>query len=249
MTSGPSLFARFAFPPNELGYCGPSDSSELFEASAAGADRDIGALAPGFAGAWPYLELIADANDIEDPLDTRVVEAYWIGNDLLRVAARHMSRALDDRFRRRAGRHWDAIASAVPAGAVPHHSHHVFGVYPWVGLLRSGRVDEPLRVLERCRIRWGTVLGRDGDRVTVSVRPLVWDGRRLGLGPACNESVTWADGGLSPIVPPRTGDVIAAHWDWVCDVLDTSRLRRLRAWTAHTLRLVNAETPIGAVVG
>jgi len=249
MTTGPALFARFAFPPNALGYCGPADSGSLFEASAAGADREIGALARGFEGAWPYLELIAGANRIDDPLDVRVVEAYWIGNGLLTGAARHLGRSLDDRFRRRAGRGWDAIAAAVPAGAVPHHSHHVFGVYPWVGLLRSGRVDEPLQVLDRCRIRWGTVVAVDGDDVILSSRPLTWDGRRLALGTVRTETARWAAGGRSPILPPGAGDVVAAHWDWVCDVLDPRRVRRLRAWTAHTLRLVNDETPVAAVVG
>lgn len=249
MTSGASLFARFAFPPNALGYCGPADSIGLFEASTAGADREIGALARGFDGAWPYLELIAGANDIEDPLDARVVEAYWVGNDLLARGARHMSGSLDDRFRARAGRHWEAIASAAPAGAVPHHSHHVFGVYPWVGLLRSGRVDEPLEVLERCRIRWGTVLVVDGDRALISSRPLTWDGRRLALGDPRDEWVAWASGGLSPIAMPQAGDVVAAHWDWVCDRLDRRRLHNLQAWSVHTLRLVNTETPIGSVVG
>ena len=29
--SGPSLFARFAYPPNALGYCGPDDSRGLLE--------------------------------------------------------------------------------------------------------------------------------------------------------------------------------------------------------------------------
>jgi hypothetical protein len=32
---------------------------------------------------------------------------------------------------------------------VPHHSFHVFGVYPWVGLLGSDRGETPLHVLDR----------------------------------------------------------------------------------------------------
>lgn len=249
MTSGPALFARFAFPPNALGYCGPADATALFEASSEGADREIAALAAAFDGAYPYLQLIAGANGIDDPLDARVVEAYWVGNDLLIRGAPLLGPSLDDRFRRRAGRRWDAVAAAVPAGAVPHHSHHVFGVYPWVGLLRSGRVEEPLQVLDRCRIRWGTVAAVDGDQVHLRSRPLVWDSHHLALGPDRPERVSWASAGMSPIRTPRPGDVVAAHWDWVCDVLSPGRLRRLRAWTDHTLRLVNTQTPIGAVVG
>ena len=43
-------------------------------------DRGLRALAQQFAGAWPYLELIAPATGLADPLDRRVVEAYWVGS-------------------------------------------------------------------------------------------------------------------------------------------------------------------------
>ena len=44
---------------------------------------EIARRARQFDGAWAYLESIARAAGIADPLDERVVEAYWIGNDLL----------------------------------------------------------------------------------------------------------------------------------------------------------------------
>ena len=81
---GPLLFARYAYPPNELGYCGPTDPGALLESASDGFDlAELAHLATGFAGAWPYLELIAGCNGIADPLDARVVEAYWVGNPLL----------------------------------------------------------------------------------------------------------------------------------------------------------------------
>jgi hypothetical protein len=250
VTAGPELFARFAFPPNALGYCGPGDSLHLFEAAAVGAMDEVAAVAPAFEGAFPYLRLIAAANGIADPLDTRVVEAYWVGNPLLaRIDMADIGLSLDDRFRRRAGGGWDQVAAAVPAGAVPHHSFHVFGVYPWVGLLRAGRVEEPLRVLDQCRIRWGTVRVVDGDRALVETRPVTWDGIALGMGEPIDEWVRWADGGRSALPAPTPGDTVAAHWEWVCDVLDTRRLAALQHWTAHTLRIVNEVGRVGAVVG
>ena len=36
MTAGPALFARFAYPPNSLGYCGPVDTDLLGELISAG---------------------------------------------------------------------------------------------------------------------------------------------------------------------------------------------------------------------
>src|ERR1700732_4522480 len=82
--AGPLMSVRYAYPPNALGYCGPADFAAFREYAVAGVvDRGLVQLAQAFAGAWPYLELIASGCGIGDPLDRRVVEAYWVGNDLL----------------------------------------------------------------------------------------------------------------------------------------------------------------------
>ena len=182
---GPLLFARYAYPPNELGYCGPSDPGALLESASDGLDlAELAHLATGFAGAWPYLELIAGCNGIADPLDARVVEAYWVGNPLLeKVPDSALLSSLSDRFEDRAGRRFGHVASAVPLGGVCQHSFHVFAVYPWLGLLRAGMEGAPLTVLDRCRIRWGSVEAVAGDLVTVRNRLLGFDGSRLVLGP------------------------------------------------------------------
>lgn len=242
MTSGAQLFARYAYAPNALGYCGPDDHLALLEYGAAGVtDRGLVELARGFDGAWPYLEVIAAANGIADPLDARVVEAYWVGNALLdRVAVRDFGAFLDDRFRGRAGRGWAAIAGAIPAGSVPHHSFHVFQVYPWVGLMRAGWSEQPLRVLDRCRVRWGRVVEVADELVTVRFRPLVWDGRELALGPMAIEQVPASLGGKGFVAGLRVGDDVSLHWDWVCDRLRPSQVRALRRFTARQLAITNA---------
>ncbi|MFE4060664.1 DUF6390 family protein, partial [Streptomyces sp. NPDC059096] len=54
---GALLFARYAYPPNELGYCGPADSGALLRPEEpAGIERH----ARRFEGAWCYLELLAE---------------------------------------------------------------------------------------------------------------------------------------------------------------------------------------------
>ena len=50
--SGPIRFARYAFGPNRLGYCGPEGSTELFQQATAGGDeRALRQLARDFEGA------------------------------------------------------------------------------------------------------------------------------------------------------------------------------------------------------
>jgi Family of unknown function (DUF6390) len=242
LTPGPLLFARYAYPPNALGYCGPDDHGALLDYGAAGvADRGLVELARGFEGAWPYLQVIAAANKIADPLDARVVEAYWVGNSLLdRVDMPEFGDFLDERFRGRAGRGWDSIARAIPAGAVPHHSFHVFGVYPWVGLMRAGWTGHPLQVVDQCRIRWGHVVAVRPGTVTVRSEPLTWDGRNLRLGSPTVARVRCSVDGKGFVQGLRPGDWVALHWDWVCDRLTATQLRRLRGYTLRQLRVTNA---------
>jgi len=83
--SGPLLFARYAFPPNHYGYCGPEDADGFFRSGVAGGDHGLRARARNFDGALPHLQLIADAVDHSEPpdiLDRRVVEAYWLGGEV-----------------------------------------------------------------------------------------------------------------------------------------------------------------------
>ena len=86
------LFARYAFPPNSHGFCGPGDHTAFFEYGVSGVDDGgLRAMSQQFAGAWPYLELIAGATGLRDPLDRRVVEAYWVGSPRLDAVARRRS--------------------------------------------------------------------------------------------------------------------------------------------------------------
>lgn len=243
---GALTFARFAYPPNELGYCGPDAGDELLQRVVAGVGGvELRALAEAFQGAWPYLELIATANHIADPLDPRVVEAYWIGNSLLdHVDAGVLAVSLVERFHPVTYLAADRLLEPLASGAVPHHSFHVFGVYPWVGLLRGGRVEEPLHVLDRCRVRWGQVQSVDGDEIVVQSRPLEWDGRRLLLGePRAERVIGGRDGRRLGVAAP--GDWCALHWDWLCQSLQPKQLAALQLYTHRQLDAINA-TPFPA---
>ena len=241
--TGPQLFARYAYPPNSLGYCGPADHLALFEyGSAAVTDRGLVDLAKGFLGAWPYLELIARGTGIRDPLDRRVVEAYWVGSPLLdRISAADIGNSMEDRFRARTGHEFSHLAEGVVAGGVPHHSFHVFEVYPWVGLLRDDRkAPTALNVLDRCRIRWGTVETVIGDRAIVRSRPIVWDGRVLSLGEPVTETADRARGGAGFVDDLTPGDVVSLHWHWVCDRLTPAELRHLQRYTMRHVTIANS---------
>jgi hypothetical protein len=240
--AGPILFARYAFGPNRLGYCGPDDSAGLFGEATGGGD--LGALrhnAEQFEGAFPYLQLIAQANGMADPLDAQVVEAYWLGNSLLeKVTPGLLGRSLDTRFRRRLRDDgWRWLSEKPNVGALPMHAFHVLDVFPRLGLMRTGSIDNALTVMDSCRIRWGRVLERDGDYLSVSAVPLDLVDGKLALGAARPERVRGWQDGAGFLNGVAAGDVVSIHWDWACDTLDERRLGALQAWTVRELAVAN----------
>lgn len=210
---GAARFARYAYPPNALGYCGPTGASAML---AREATDEIGLRARRFEGAWSYLEVLAEATG-RDPLDDDVVEAYWVGGELLDVVdAAGLVARLEERFVGQVGGTWREAATRATA----HHGFQVYEVYPWAGLLLAGRPPGPaVNVLDRCRIRVGEVVAVDGEQVVVSSRPLVWDGTALHEARAVTEPARWSVDGQSLIGPPAVDDLVALHWDWVCEVV------------------------------
>ncbi|GAC1657510.1 MAG: DUF6390 family protein [Candidatus Dormibacteraceae bacterium] len=239
---GALLFGRYAFPPNQLGYCGPPDHQALLDHVAAGApDRGLVELERRFEGAYPYLVLIAQANGIADPFDERVVEAYWVGNNLLnKVEAGGFRDSLHERFGPRMDSrsfHW--LTTKLTAGARPHHNFHVFDVYVRAGLMNDERATIALDLMDSCRVSWGTVTAGDGDDLLVERQPLTLAGGKLALGETVSTRVTRQQGGQGFVGSPAAGSTVSIHWNWACDVLDAGALRRLQRATARCLDLAN----------
>lgn len=235
--SGALTFARFAAPPNALGYCGGSDHDGLVGHLRAGLDGpELVDLCRAFEGAWPYLRLIAASAGVADPLDARVVEAYWLGNGLLgRVSPAAFRADLDARFRPRTSRtEWPWLADKPATGSRPHHSFHVLEVMPRIGMLRAGQIGAILPAMERCLIRPATVLRSGPAGLDVAVRPLLIRDGRLAFGPPVEETVQAGGEDLAP------GDALAVHWGWSCGRLTAGQHRRLEAVTADALRRANA---------
>lgn len=238
---GARLFARYAYAPNRLGYCGPADSEAVLASGATGdLPDDLRALARGFSGAWPYLQTLARLTGIEDPLDRRLVEAYWLGGGVAdTVDPRTFGEALLARIRPQAGHYWKHLTPEIVEEAAPNHCFHVFGVYPWTRLLTSGFVEQPLKVLDDCRIRWATVIERADDRLVVENQRLTWEDGQLGLSEPRREPLELAADGLSFLPDVGPGDRIALHWDWVTASLTEAQAVTLCRTTIAQLDATN----------
>jgi hypothetical protein len=234
---GTILFARYAFMPNRLDYCGGDDNETLFEHCVANhSDPDLVHILEQFQAAIPYLRLIAASNGIADLFDIRVVEAYWIGNRLLdRVDLARFYNALNERFANQlSSETLGHLLSKPPLGARPHHSFHVFDVHSRVGMLNHS-IDN----VENCRIGWGRVKEIRRLEHVIEYQPLVLRDGLLKLGDLSEKRVLHQIEGSGFVSGCSVGDWISFHWNWACDVLSLRQVQNLEWYTRYHLKLAN----------
>ena len=242
MTPPPALegslrFIRYGFMPNRLRYCGADDNTTLFQyAMARETDGGLPPLLRSFTGALPYLQLIARANDIADPFDERVVEAYWIGNSLLDgVELRQLYDSLLERFGKQLqGRTRELVLGKAPAGARPHHSFHVFDVHS-----RLGELGHSLGTMDSCRVSWGRVASCEAGELVIERAPLELHQGKLVLGAPRLERVVRQIDGRGFADNAMVGDCVSAHWGWTCEVLTVDQVASLERHTRHSLAIAN----------
>jgi Family of unknown function (DUF6390) len=246
-TSGTLVAAQYGFAPNRLDLCGPQETRAILDYLADRAsDRGLVEILKQFAGAYPYFSFIAASNGIPDPFDRRVVEAYWIGNELLNnVRMVDFYRHLEDRFQKRAPKKlFEAVLGQIPEGARPHHNFHVFAMP-----IRTGHVevDHTVQTMDECRISWGTVKAVVGDDLAVERRPLVLRGDDLLLGEPVPRMARWRFNGKA-FLSARPGDVVAVHWGCACDRLTPAQLAHLERQTRFHLMPANRRHRLGALI-
>jgi Family of unknown function (DUF6390) len=235
--AGTLRFIRYGFMPNRLRYCGGDESRTLFDYAVEGvSDGGLAPLLRRFTGALPYLQLIARANAMADPFDARVVEAYWLGNELLDgVEVRQLYESLLERFGKQLqGRTRELVLGKAPTGARPHHSFHVLDVHS-----RVGELEHSLHTLDSCRVSWGRVVALAGAEVVVERPPLLLEQGKLVLGlPQPERALRQVDGrGFADAA--QVGDWVSLHWGWVCEVLTHRQRANLERYTHHHLTLAN----------
>ncbi len=233
---GVQLAARFSIATNRLKYCGPADAEPaLFRTIVEGTDLEASrASLLRFEALEPYLTALAAKHGL-DPLDHDVVEAYWIGNELLDDFTREdFLGVLDTLTRRGLPRSMaDALAAHLPQRPLPHHVFHVS--YVGVGNV-TGHVKTTLPNMEACRPAWARVLRVAKGNLEVEKPPLAYVRGRLGMGPPVRETLAY-----DPRVLPRVrkGDHVALHWNWPALVLDDGQLANLRKYTELSLESAN----------
>lgn len=231
------LFARYAFAPNYFRYCGPDKNRDIASALIGEYEEDgLSEILIKFEAAVPYLNLIARSNYIKDIFDPRVVEAYWLGNELLfNVKENQIFQHLDQNVRKRAGRNWSILMKDIKEKAKPHHSFHVFEIYRTAGFSRDGAKSLPIiDLINKCRISAGRVKKVDPKNQEVLI---------------AGEQIALVNQKLMPIKKDqkaiffrndiKVGDLVSIHWGFVCDKISERQLNNLDFWARYHLRITN----------
>lgn len=192
----------------------------------------------GFEALWPYLQAIGAKHHL-DPLDPKVVEAYWIGNELLDPFGREDFRKLLTALQRRGlpASIAERLAHHLPKEPIPHHMFHV--AFVGVGAV-TGHVPTTLANLEACRPAWATVLERRPESLRI-LRPSLQVGAgRLVWGPDVASEIAY-DPQTIPDV--HDGRSVVVHWSWPALVLTEAQLGTLRDFTERSMAAANEALP------
>ncbi len=237
---GVQLAARFSIATNRLQYCGPADAEPLLYGAIVRGERldEARRALARFEALMPYLEAIGKKHG-RDPFDPEVVEAYWIGNELLDAFGREEFLAILEALIRRGLPRSVAhrLAEHLPDRPIPHHVFHV--AFVGVGSV-TGHVPTTLPNMESCRPSWGRVTRVEPDALGVEAAELAVVAGALRLGRPRALRLPH-DPGVVPRV--SVDDVVAAHWGCVALALDARQAAALDRYTERSLGAANEALP------
>lgn len=242
-SDGLETFFRFVFPPNKLNYCGPEGIHKKIIEFLKGKKElrnELGSSIHEFKAAYSYLKLITKSNFMRDPLDERVVEAYWIGNELLeKVSDSALKRMIHSEFPKFNSVPEEVLLKLVlnfPSGALPHHSFHVFHLFSL-----TDKVIPVVEYMDCCRIGFGKVKSFGENKLMISFKPIV----------ALNDNLLFGDTALKELdfIPElfpnlREESLIAFHWNTACMELTHNQFGSLRHYTQHSMDVINSNKEI-----
>jgi hypothetical protein len=236
MREGVRLCARFSLATSSRDFCGPEGAPAALRRALVddGAIEEAAEALLKFEALAPYLTALAVKHK-RAPLDLSVVEAYWIGNELLESFTREDFLSVLKALSRRGLP--PAVAAALgkrlPETPIPHHAFHVFFV--GVGQV-TGSVPSNLENMDRCRPSWGLVMDRRHGVATVERQPLIRRGRRLALGAPAEVEVR-----VDPLFERevRPGDLLAMHWGEAAVPLSWDARSHLELYTLRAIEAAN----------
>lgn len=215
--------------PHELGYCGPCDadvSKQKLRDYLEGkniSEIEVRKLLDEFKGAITYYKLIAEKNNISDYYDAKVIEAYWLGNELLdNVTVEDIKKMVRTDFvgpglltKEKA----EEKISRFPQTGAAHHTFHIF----FIGAV-TNRVQLVGEAMDKCRPSWGEVkeILSTENKVKVKTTKLFPKETEVEM------EISW-DKAFVPKL--EIGDLVTSHWGRISEKITEKDLANLKKYT------------------
>jgi len=237
---GPLRCAKYAFMPNKLTYCGGTKQDFLFESVVSNLrHQELPSALAEFETMFPYLKTIAQANFLSDPFSEEVVEAYWLGNELLQnVSQKNFYNHLTENLKLKKKlpvSQFFKIERMVKNGFSPHHNFHVLNVWLAGKAVGNSAFD---KIFDNCRIGFGQVLMIKENSLLAESDEIYFKGDKLAIRPKQKEIVYKIfNESFAPEV--KIGDWVSVHWNFVCEIITSKQLANLRKFTNSAVDFYN----------
>lgn len=240
--SGLITCCRYAYPPNSLSLCGPIEEKRNLNYYTTHKVWDMGTkeILSQFSTLYPYLSLISYENNLRDPFDIRTVEAYWLGNSLLKNISKksfvgHLLEKINLK-RKMKNKDLTGILDKFKYESLPHHSFHVLNIYQ-----RTGHIDIPqtIQTMDACLINWGKVVEIKPGKIRIKTQRLNLGGEKLFWEKNIERTVKTQgikDKEAAGILP---GEYISYHWGYFCSKLTLRQINNLKYYTDLSIKIAN----------
>lgn len=245
------LCAKYSVAPNYFGYCGPNENKSLVDhLEEKLADKEVRSILSEFESLYLNLTLIAKENRIDDVFDEHVVEAYWLGNQLLQqISSKDYSYFLDEKFllvkKLGSNKQKKLIHKLNSHKVYPHHSFHVFNVFKRTGHDPSFHT---LKTMDECRIGWGKIIRIKNLKlrmkttekfIYVEMRPLEIINDKLQFGKQTLKKIHLNYHNTYLFSNLKAGEWISFHWSHICDIISFQQVKNLEWYTQKAIDFYN----------
>lgn len=230
------LNARFALPPNSLGFCGKNSAIEKFKtcvtkSKCLGVEKEL----EHFITLHPYLKTISKITG-NPKFSHKVAEAYWLGNDTLLKAKKKDYKTLLENFKKQGVPKSvvDEMKRNPPKKFIPTHLFQVL----YMSINKNSL--SPKKYLEfanNCMVRWGKVI-----RINKNTLKLDLCSLRISKGvykiTQKEETIPYHPGFLFGV---KKGDTVAVHWNQAVKILDENEQNHIYKWSGIVLKSINSQ--------
>lgn len=222
------LCSHFAFKPNSLGYCGNENAQRImYDCITNRQCKNVATEIRKFRVLNPYIQTIAQVTGY-DPFSYEVIEAYWLGNSLLRKIKPNHYQLLIENLRKQGVPQvlLHEVGGKIPKRFIPIHLFNIL----YIGVGRATMsVPFNLNSINSCMIRTGKVHKVYSNKIKVEL---------TGINKDYELDHKIVVQHYNPLLAGKIkdNDVVLAHWGSIVKKATMREMKLNHYWTEQLLQ-------------